>query len=90
MVDQIAKASQQQSEAADQISRNVDGISTVVRESAQATDQIARAADDLNRLTERLQDLVGEFKLYDDKAPKPLASGHGPRQQVHALSVISN
>ena len=63
MVTQIAAASEEQSRASEEISKNVEGISTVTGETAQATQQIARASEDLNRLTENLQQLVGRFKL---------------------------
>ncbi len=63
MVTQIAAASEQQSQASDQISKNVEGISAVTGETASGTQQIARAAEDLNGLTENLQRLVERFKL---------------------------
>jgi methyl-accepting chemotaxis protein len=63
MIMQIAGASEQQSSAAEQISRNIDGISSVAGETATGTAQVARAAEDLNRLTENLGDLVQHFKV---------------------------
>jgi methyl-accepting chemotaxis protein len=69
MVRQISKSSEQQASAADQISKNVEGISSVTQETALAIQQIAAAADDLNRLTENLKHLVSQFHL--DKPAKP-------------------
>ena len=66
MVGQIAAASEEQSSASEQISKNVEGISAVTGETAQGTQQIARAAEDLNRLTETLQHLLDKFKLNGD------------------------
>jgi methyl-accepting chemotaxis protein len=63
MVSQIAAASEEQSSASEQISKNVEAISTVTGETAQGTQQIARAAEDLNRLTENLQQILGKFKV---------------------------
>ncbi len=60
---QVAAASEEQSTAAEQISRNVEGISTVTNESAAGVQQIAQATEDLNRLTLNLQNLVGNFKI---------------------------
>lgn len=63
IVVQVADASEQQSSAAELISRNIEGISSVTQESAAGIQQIARAAEDLSRLTVNLQQLVGRFKL---------------------------
>jgi len=63
MVAQIAAASEEQSSASEQISKNVEAISSVTSETATGVHQIAKAADDLNRLTEKLQQVLGRFKL---------------------------
>ena len=63
MVTQVAAASEEQSSAAEQISKNIEGISNVTQESAAGVQQIARAAEDLNRLTINLQELVSRFKI---------------------------
>ena len=60
---QVAAASEQQSSAAEQISKSVESINAVTQESAQGIHQIARAADDLSKLTVNLQDMVSRFKL---------------------------
>lgn len=61
-VSQIAAASEQQSTASEQISKNVVAITTVTGETASGTQQIARAAEDLNRLTEGLQEKINRFR----------------------------
>jgi len=77
MVTQIAAASEQQSSASEQISKNVEGISAVTGETAQGVQQIARAAEDLNRLTANLEQLVGKFKLSNDSSAQH-TTGHKP------------
>ncbi|MCU7514633.1 MAG: hypothetical protein HF300_18890, partial [Ignavibacteria bacterium] len=54
---------EEQSSAAEQISKNIEGISSVTQQSAAGTEQIARAAEDLNRLTVNLQELISGFRL---------------------------
>ncbi|MFA7421585.1 MAG: methyl-accepting chemotaxis protein [Melioribacteraceae bacterium] len=66
MVNKVATSSEHQSLTADQISKNIDGITTVTHESAQGVQQIAVAAEDLNRLTNNLQELVARFKIMND------------------------
>jgi methyl-accepting chemotaxis protein len=63
MAMQVAAASEQQSAAAEQISKNIEGISSVSQQSAAGVEQIAKAAEDMNRLTVNLQELVSRFKF---------------------------
>jgi len=60
---QVAAASEEQSSAAEQISKNIEAISNVTHESAEGVQQIAGAAEDLNRLTVNLQQLTSQFKI---------------------------
>lgn len=60
---QVAAASEEQSAAAEQISKNIEIINNVTQESAAGTQQIAKAAEDLNRLTEKLLSLISRFKV---------------------------
>lgn len=66
IINQVAAASEEQSSAAEQISKSIEGISSVTQQSAAGVQQIARAAGDLNTLTVNLQDLVEQFKINDD------------------------
>jgi len=59
----VATASEQQSTAAEQVTRNVEGINTVANESALGIQQISRAATELSGLTETLETLVRKFKI---------------------------
>lgn len=61
MMMQIAAASEEQSSTSEQISQNVESISTVSIESAKGIAQIARATEDLSRLTGELQKLTMNF-----------------------------
>ena len=63
IITQVAAASEEQSSASEQISKNVEGISNVTHESASAIQEIARASEDLSRLTINLQDLIAQFKI---------------------------
>jgi methyl-accepting chemotaxis protein len=59
----VAAASEEQSAASEQISKNLEAINNVTQESTAGIQQIARAAEDLNRLTVNLQELVGKFVI---------------------------
>lgn len=63
IVSMVASASQEQSAAAEQISKNIEAISSVTNQNAAGTQQIARAAEDLNRLTNNLQSTIEHFKI---------------------------
>ncbi|MGE5363728.1 MAG: methyl-accepting chemotaxis protein [Bacteroidota bacterium] len=65
VVNQVSAASEQQSATAEQISKNIDGISSVTQESAAGISQIARAAEDLSRLTVNLEEMVHRFRVSD-------------------------
>jgi len=63
MINAVASASEEQSSAAEQISKSIESINNVTHESASDIQQIARASEDLNRLTENLQSLIERFKI---------------------------
>jgi methyl-accepting chemotaxis protein len=63
MVNQVAGASEEQSTAAERISKNIEGINNVTQESAAGIQQVARASEDLSRLTSNLQELIAKFNL---------------------------
>lgn len=63
MNNQIAVASRQQSEVAEEMNRNVVGISDVADENARAARQVATATEDLSRLAADLRGLIAQFKL---------------------------
>jgi methyl-accepting chemotaxis protein len=63
MIQQIALASEEQSSAAEQISKNIELITTVTQETAKGAEQSAAAAEELNRQAEGLQQMVARFKV---------------------------
>jgi methyl-accepting chemotaxis protein len=88
MSTQLAAASEEQSSAAEQISKNIEGINNVTKESAAGIQQIARASEDLNRLTVNLQELVSKFKV--DEASVQNSGSHHFNDHKSKLLVGSN
>ncbi len=64
MVQDIAAAAREQSQAADEIARAVEGINSVTRQSSEGATQSSQAAGDLAEQAEQLQSLVGQFKIH--------------------------
>jgi len=60
---QIAEASKQQSEVAEEINQNIVNISTIAEESAHSTTELSQSNKALAELSSNLQDLVGQFKV---------------------------
>jgi len=67
MINQIAAATEQMSTGAEQISKNINGISHIVNESKNGAVEIASAVEKLNRQSEILFGLVNTFKINDDE-----------------------
>ncbi|MBO6514425.1 MAG: methyl-accepting chemotaxis protein [Phycisphaerales bacterium] len=63
MVQDIAAAANEQTAAADEIARAVEGINSVTSESSVGASQASQAASDLAVQAEQLQEMVGGFKL---------------------------
>lgn len=61
MIGQIAVSSEEQSATASEISRNIEGISTILEHNAVNTRQIAETADELNDKILALQKLISRF-----------------------------
>lgn len=62
-IQQVAAASEEQSSAASEISKSVEAINSVTHESAKGIEEVARTAEDLTRLTEKLKDLIQQFRV---------------------------
>lgn len=88
LVTQVAAASEEQSSAAEQISKNIEGISNVTNESAAGVQEIARASEDLSRLTINLQELISKFKI-DDRMDNHSIQTHAAVNK-NQLAVRSN
>ena len=69
-VNQIAAASEEQSATSTQIAQNVEAISTVINQSAKGVTDIAQVADHLNRSTEHLLSIVGQFHVETTAKPE--------------------
>lgn len=63
MIQQIATASEEQGATAEEISKNVQAINAVAAESASGAEELAATTGLLNKQTESLKELVGQFKL---------------------------
>ncbi len=66
LASQVSAATEEQSGAAEEISKSIDGINNVTQESTNGLRQIATATEDLNRLTENLNNLISNFRIYND------------------------
>ena len=72
-IESIAVATEQQSTTGEQISKSVNGISTVTSQTAQGVTEIAASTDELEEWTARLVDSVEQFQV-DDRTAPPNAS----------------
>jgi carbonic anhydrase len=63
MIQQISAAAEEQSAAAEQISKSIEGITAVTQETAKGAEQSAAAAEELNRQADGLQQMVARFKV---------------------------
>ncbi len=63
MIQQIALAANEQSSAAEEISRNIGDISSVTKETATGAEQSSAAAAQLSQQAESLRTMVEQFKL---------------------------
>ncbi len=59
----MAAAGEQQSAAAEEIARSVEGIANVTKQSTIGAEQSASAAEELNRQAEGLQQMVSRFRV---------------------------
>jgi methyl-accepting chemotaxis protein len=63
MIQSIAAASEEQSAASEQISRNLESITAVTAQSADGANQSATAATHLSQKSEQLQEIVSQFRV---------------------------
>ena len=86
---QVAAASEEQSAASEQISKNIEAISNVTNESAAGIQEIAKASEDLNRLMLNLEGLISNFKIGEIKGNGTGNNIARPNHKSH-FSVKSN
>jgi methyl-accepting chemotaxis protein len=67
MIDQIARAAEQQSAAAQEISSNIESIASISKQNTSGAQQTSSAAEELSSLTGELQQLVSKFRLTNAK-----------------------
>ena len=67
MIQQIAAASEEQSAGAEEISSSMESISTVTKQSAENTEVVASVAHELDIQAKLLGEVVGQFKLKEEK-----------------------
>ncbi len=63
MVHEIANTTQQQSQVAEEVSRNIVTIDNEIDQIAESSSQTMVAGDELSRLAAKLNQLVGQFKV---------------------------
>ncbi len=63
LFNQLASASTQQAATSEQISRNIEMMTTAIQETASGSNQIARAVDDLSKMANELHQLLSNFKV---------------------------
>lgn len=70
LVREISAASSEQAGGINQIAEAMRQLDKVTQQNAAASEQMAATAEELNSQAEQLQDLVGFFKLNDQRLPK--------------------
>jgi len=63
---QVAASTEELSSSAEQISKNVESINMVTTETAAGIQHIAKASNDLKKLTEKLNNIVLNFKISEN------------------------
>jgi len=80
---QVSAATEEQSSAAEQISRSIDGINSITQESANGIRQIAIATDDLSKLTENLNNLTLQFRLFENEVRNFATNSHNTHKRLN-------
>ena len=77
MVEKIAEAAQQQAASIAQVSQGIDQISSVVQTNSATAEESAASSEEMSAQAQTLKDLVGQFKLKEDK---PASAGAAPNE----------
>ena len=67
MVEKIAEAAQQQAVSIAQVSQGIDQISSVVQTNSATAEESAASSEEMSAQAQTLKDLVGQFKLKEDR-----------------------
>ena len=85
LIDQLAAATEEQNATSHHIAKNLELISQVTQQNTESTEQISIAAQHLNNLTNKLQEIISQFKLdetnlldneYDINSVKKISNMH--------------
>jgi len=63
MATQIATAAEEQGAVSEEISSNIESINEVANQTASNSEQIATSSSDLSDMADKLQALLGKFKI---------------------------
>jgi methyl-accepting chemotaxis protein len=63
LVGNIAKSSDEQSQAIDQINSGIDQVAQVVQQNSATAEQSAAASEEMSGQSDMLQELISQFKL---------------------------
>jgi methyl-accepting chemotaxis protein len=75
LVQEIAAASSEQNDGVTQISSAMNHLSSTTQQTASASEQLSATAEELSAQATQLQQLMGFFRLNDDKAPQAGRAG---------------
>lgn len=70
LVQEISAASYEQNQGADQISKAIEQLSQVTQQNAAASEEMASSSEELASQAAQLKDLIGYFKIDQEKAKK--------------------
>ncbi len=87
VVAEIAAAAEQQTTGVRQITTAVGELNAGTQETAANAEESASAATELSAQAERLQEVVGEFRLRDCSATVPVRQAPAPASHLDALST---
>ncbi len=81
LVQEIAAASSEQNNGADQINQAISQLDTVIQKNASNAEEIASTAEELSGQAQQLQTTVRFFKIAEETKPAPLASKKTPASE---------
>ncbi len=89
MNQQIALASEQQSEVSEEINRSIVSISQESKDAAALSQSSMTTTKHLGQLAAELQQVIRQFKLSADDKPRGLTEAHHQKQQKTAAAIES-
>ncbi len=77
LVQEIASASTEQSQGANQVNKAIQQLSTVTQSNASAAEEMSSNAEELNTLAEELKNAIGYFNIGTMASSKIIRAGNG-------------